>query len=293
MSDQDKDPQPTHYETLSLTTQTLASQDEATQTKTVKQAYRRALLTHHPDKKAQQQQTVGEAAATSSGAANAPDATTEDAAQGQHFTVDQITEAYNVLSDATQRKKYTTRLLRQQEQTTSSSSTKFSTSFTSSGAGSARNRRKKKSRSKAGEETVDLDDMSWSGRRRLYYRACGGCGKPRGFGLLEEEIEEEDEEGEYEMVLECSGCGKELRVVVPPLGEGEGTGDEEEGGMRARRGANLAGEMWDQWGGSFDIGNSRASEPPAPPPEKKKGGWGFKLGIGLSLGGGVSAGRSR
>lgn len=290
MSDQDKDPQPTHYEILSLTTQTLASQDEATQTRTVKQAYRRALLTHHPDKKAQQTGAAGDEDGNASAAA-------VEESQGQHFTVDQITEAYNVLSDAAQRKKYTARLVQQQQQ---QRSTKVSTNFSSSNSGTKGPRQQRRN---ASEETIDLDDMSWSGRRRLYYRGCGGCGKPRGFGLLEEEIEEEEEEEEmeeeFEMVLACSGCGKGLRVVVPPV-VGEGEGEEEVGGVRARpsRAADLAGEMWDSWGGSFDIGKGRPEEKPAPsspPPEKKKGGWGFKLGLGLglSLGGGASAGSSR
>ena len=48
--------EPSLYEVLSITPQSLQGQDPPAAAKAVKQAYRRALLKHHPDKHPQQQQ---------------------------------------------------------------------------------------------------------------------------------------------------------------------------------------------------------------------------------------------
>lgn len=251
MASTDPEHEPTHFEVLSISARSLDGLDPTDISETVKKAYRRALLKHHPDKQAQTSST--------------DNATASSATLAQHFTVDQITEAYNVLSDGQQRRKYT-RTLRQQTKATSSSST------------SANVPRRSKSKT-AQVETVDLDDMSWSGKRRLYYHACRACGKARGFTVREDEVEDEDED--FELRVGCSGCEKELKVIVPALvdetdSEGEGDGS----GLAAQQSQkqNLAPQQ---------SSNNNAA------PQKKSWGWGIRLGLGLGLSLGGGAGRSR
>ncbi|KAJ4406786.1 Diphthamide biosynthesis protein 4 [Gnomoniopsis sp. IMI 355080] len=256
MASTDPDRKPTHFEILSLSARSLDGHEPTEQSEIVKKAYRRALLKHHPDKQAQ-------TSAESADGGSSPTAGTHE----QHFTVDQITEAYNVLSDGQQRRKYT-RSLRAQSKATFSSST--STNI--------RGSRKSKT---AGVETVGLDDLAWSGKRRLYYHACQGCGKARGFTLREDDVEDDDED--YELLIECSGCEKELNVIVPALVDEPGS--EGEG-----QGYGLATQQ-----SQTQYQAPQRSNPNAQPQKKSKG-WGVRLGLGLGLslggGGSASAGRS-
>lgn len=248
------DREPTLYEILAISPRSLDGQDPASQNKIARQAYRRALLKHHPDRQAQK--------TDENSAASSDSSSTSTGNSSQHFTVDQITEAYTVLSDAKKRRQYT-RTLRSQKTTTS---------------GSASTRTKRTRRSRASEvDTVTLDDdMSWDGKRRLYYRACDGCGKARGFNLREDEIEDDSEE-DFEMVLECSGCEKSLNVFVPALADEDDTqdGGQQDSGLEAQRSQ------------TYSQAPQRSQADTESP--KKSRGWGFRLGLGLSLGGGVSA----
>lgn len=260
MSSTDADHEPTHFEILSISARSLDGQDPAEQNEIVKKAYRRALLKHHPDKQAQ---------------TSTEKDTSSTASQEQHYTVDQITEAYNVLSDKQRCQKYK-RTLRAQTKATFSTST------------STNRRTSRRSKPAVEVETVDLDDLSWSGKRRLYYHACQGCGKARGFTLREDDIDDEDEE--YELTIECSGCDKELRVIVPALTDESGSeGRGQEQGQAA--GAGLAAQQ--SYATPYQM-PQRSNTNPEPP--KKNRGWGIRLGLGLGLslggGGSASAGRS-
>lgn len=247
--------EPTLFEILAISPRSLDGQDQTSQAKIARQAYRRALLKHHPDRQAQKTDENAAATSDSSSASNGN--------SSQHFTVDQITEAYTVLSDAKKRREYT-RTLRAQTKTTSSSSAHIKT------------KRRQRSRS-SGVDTIVLDDdMSWDGKRRLYYRACDGCGKARGFSVREDEIEDDSEE-DFEMILECAGCEKSLRVLVPALAD-------EDGAQVAEQGGSGIGPQQPQ---ANDVASQRSQKEPESP--KKSRGWGFRLGLGLSLGGGVSA----
>lgn len=249
------DREPTLFEVLSISPRSLDGQDPTSQAKIARQAYRRALLKHHPDRQAQR---TDENAAASSDSSSA-----STGSSSQHFTVDQITEAYTVLSDAKKRREYT-RTLRSQTKATSSSAANTKTK-----------RRQRSSASEVG--TVDLDsDMKWDGKRRLYYRACDGCGEARGFSLREDEIEDDSEE-DFEMILECSGCEKSLNVFVPALA------DEDDTQVAGQWGPGLGAQQPQ----AHDTAPQRSHEDPEPP--KKSRGWGFRLGLGLSLGGGVNA----
>lgn len=256
MSSTDADHEPTHFEILSISARSLDGQDPTEQNEIVKKAYRRALLKHHPDKQAQ---TSAEKDASSS------------ASHEQHYTVDQITEAYNVLSDKQKRQKYT-RTLRAQTKATFSART------------STNRRASRNSKTAVEVETVDLDALSWSGKRRLYYHACQGCGKARGFTLREDDIDDDDEE--YELTIECSGCDKELTVIVPALTDESGSE-----GQGQAAGAGLAAQQ--SHTSQYQM-PQRSNTNPEPP--KKSRGWGIRLGLGLGLslggGGSASAGRS-
>lgn len=249
--------EPTLFEVLALSPRSLDGQDPASQAKIARQAYRRALLKHHPDRQAQK---TDESAAASSDSSSSGSATESSS---QHLTVDQITEAYTVLSDAKKRREYT-RTLRSQTKTTVS------------GGANINSKRRRKSKASGADTVVLDDDMSWDGKRRLYYHACDGCGKARGFGLREDEIND-DSEDETELVLQCVGCEKSLKVLVPALAEND------DGQWDGQGGSGLE-TMQPQTQNMATQQSNKDAEPP-----KKSRGWGFRLGLGLSLGGGVSA----
>ncbi|KAH8746222.1 hypothetical protein F5883DRAFT_585725 [Diaporthe sp. PMI_573] len=256
MAPEKPDREPTLFEVLSISPRSLDGQDPASQAKIARQAYRRALLKHHPDRQAQRTDENAAAASDSSSASNTD--------SSQHFTVDQITEAYTVLSDAKKRREYT-RTIRPQTRTT-----------VSSGANTNTKRRRKSKAS--GTDMVVLDeDMSWDGKRRLYYHACDGCGKTRGFGLREDEIDDDSEE-DSELILECVGCEKSLKVLVPALADEDGAQWDEQG--------TSSGPQTQQ-PQTYDMAPQTGSRDAEPP--KKSRGWGFRLGLGLSLGGGARA----
>lgn len=261
MAPEKPDREPTLFEVLSISPRSLDGQDPASQAKIARQAYRRALLKHHPDRQAQNTTDENAAAASDSSSSSASN---KSSSSQQHFTVDQITEAYTVLSDAKKRREYT-RTLRSQTRTT-----------VSSGA-YANTRRRRKSRASSGTDVLVLDDdMSWDGKRKLYYHACEGCGKARGFGLKEDEIHDDSEE-DLELTLQCVGCEKSLKVLVPALDDRQ-WGEQGNFGMQTQQQAQ-----------TYNMAPQPQTSKKDEETPKKSRGWGFRLGLGLSLGGGASA----
>ncbi|KAK4193349.1 Diphthamide biosynthesis protein 4 [Podospora australis] len=85
--------EPTHYEILSLTPSSISSLSTKEETQSlIKRAYRRALLSHHPDK-------TGTISTT----------------KGQKYTIDQISLAYATLSSPALRENYDKALLLQRQ----------------------------------------------------------------------------------------------------------------------------------------------------------------------------------
>ncbi|KAK6841869.1 hypothetical protein PG990_006137 [Apiospora arundinis] len=283
---QPKKKEPTLFEILALSPQSLQGQDPPTATKSVKQAYRRALLKYHPDKNPQ-------AAAGNDSTGGAKAAPQQQTAL---YTVDQITHAYTVLSDTKQRREYTRNL---QTRTTTSSATYTATSSSSAKTASSSSRNNTRSQSqdqhhefKTGVETVDLDDLSWDGKRGMYYRSCR-CGLKRGFRFKEDDLEESGEDGE--LLVECSGCSLSLKVLFEEVTDDE---DEEEDDAprptapppqqrqsKGTRDVNRANSTTSNMQRTVSQGSG----------EGQSGRWNWKFSIGISLGGGLglSAGTGR
>ncbi|KAI9874002.1 MAG: hypothetical protein M1830_010306 [Pleopsidium flavum] len=140
----------------------------------IKQAYRRALLQHHPDRSNDVKPPCTSRLPSSVGAKN--------------LTVDDILLAYKVLSDSRARKEYDCGLRLKQQ----SPQTKFASVSPQTGL-----------------ETVDLDEFDFDDTHEFWYHGCR-CGDEMGFVVREEDL---DGEGELqEVVTGCNGCSLWLRV---------------------------------------------------------------------------------
>ncbi|KAJ9645064.1 Diphthamide biosynthesis protein 4 [Coniosporium apollinis] len=166
---------PNHYHTLGLPS-TPSGQHSTAQD--VKLAYRRALLSHHPDK----------ATGLPTPAPSPRQSPSEHAAARP--TVDQITLAYKVLSDSTLRREYDRELSLSQH-----------TPSHKGGGGL--------DEAAIGLEPVDLDDLEYDDDKGIWYRSCR-CGQARGFTVTEVELEKEEKTGL--VVVGCRGCSLSLMV---------------------------------------------------------------------------------
>ena len=164
---------PNYYEILSLSIPPAAA---ALEPEKVRAAYRRALLAHHPDK------------TTSKPAKQA----------GATVSVDDITLAYQTLSDLQKKTEYD-RSLRL-------------------GSGGVPTKQASAAERHAGLEVVDLDDMTFDKNKSAWSRSCR-CGNEKGFMLKEEDLEmalgSPDAgliKGHGDIVVECTGCTLSLKV---------------------------------------------------------------------------------
>ena len=148
----------------------------------IKQAYRRALLRHHPDKADQSKE---------SREVPKHDTFTPGVEYKAKFTVDQITTAFRTLSDPTARTQYDREVSLQQRDASAHSGPLPQKYF-------------------SGFDTVDLDDLSFDETSGCWYRSCR-CGQERGFVVTETELEEDAQQGE--LVTGCRGCSLWLKVV--------------------------------------------------------------------------------
>ncbi|KAL6868405.1 CSL zinc finger domain-containing protein [Trichoderma novae-zelandiae] len=171
-------PSPSHYDVLGLTPSILNSQHDPSTL--IKQAYRRALLRHHPDK--------------ASAAASIPSSSKTKPSIAQLYTIDQITQAFTILSSPHQRSTYdaTLRLARANGEATQ---TRFQT----------------------GIENVDLDDLQFDEAEERWYRSCR-CGNERGYSFHEEDLEGVEHEGV--LMVGCHDCSLWLKVHFAVVEEG-------------------------------------------------------------------------
>ncbi|KAL9095623.1 MAG: hypothetical protein Q9165_002055 [Trypethelium subeluteriae] len=161
-----------HYTSLGLS----ASEHTQYDAQSIKLAYRKALLLHHPDKTSQ-----------------TPPHNSSDFSPPKTSvpTIDDISFAYQVLSNPRTRTEYDRQLLLQSRTTT----------------------RRKEDDAEAfhsGLDTVDLDDLAYDEEEGVWTRECR-CGQERGFVVTEVELEREVESGE--VCVGCRGCSLWLRVV--------------------------------------------------------------------------------
>jgi curved DNA-binding protein CbpA len=167
---------PSHYEILGLP-ETIRNESNIP-AQTLRGAYRRALLQNHPDKS----QLSPSLTLTSEASA---------------YSIDQISEAFNVLSDARSRAKYDKELKLQ-----------------NGGANAAGEKGRQAFRT--GVETVDLDDLDFDEAQEEWYRSCR-CGDERGFLIKEADLEEAADDGELN--VGCKGCSLWLKVLFEVVEE--------------------------------------------------------------------------
>ncbi|KAG4413685.1 hypothetical protein IFR04_013189 [Cadophora malorum] len=166
---------PTYYEILGLPQ---ALHDEPNlPAQTLRVAYRRALLQNHPDK------------SSSNHALNS---------KATIYSIDQISEAFNTLSNPKSRTKYDQELKLQ-------SATKQHGGVTGEQV------------FRTGIETVDLDDLEIDEAQSIWYRSCR-CGDERGFLIKEADLEEAAEDGEIS--VGCKGCSLWLKVLFGVMEDG-------------------------------------------------------------------------
>lgn len=163
---------PTLYEILGLPVP--STELEGISNQIIKSAYRRSLLLHHPDKAPAAHRGPPE---------RCPSQIRET------YSIDQITEAYNVLSIPKKRAQYDLELKLR---------------------GSTGRQDQQKQPFKTGIETKDLDDLEYKELENAWYMNCR-CGDERGFLIKEEDLEEVADEGE--LGVGCRGCSLWLKVL--------------------------------------------------------------------------------
>ncbi|KAI1435321.1 hypothetical protein GGR50DRAFT_336979 [Xylaria sp. CBS 124048] len=286
--------EPTLYEILSLTSKQFEGQTPSTQQKIFKQAYHKALLTHHPDKRPQDlpvtsQSTHPQTASPSS--PSSPPKNTQTKSSGAKsspsasrsqptYTIDQIQHAYSVLSDARQRREYDRQLLFARSSSVSTTSQKHSAS----------------TRFHTGIETVDLDDLDYDERTGVYYGPCR-CGNDRGFQFTEAQLEEHEDD--LVLTVQCLDCSLWMRVLFNAAEESGDDDDDQK--QQQQRKQSPSPPAYTTSPAPPDVNDSVAvSSNPSPDPTVQHTNassngaakaWTFNLGFnwGFSLSGGVSA----
>ena len=159
-----------HYKVLSLPK--VSESGHVPTLEVIKRAYHRALLIYHPDK-------------SHPATLSRP-----------KYTIDQITQAYQVLSDPVSRSSF-------------DQSLRLNPKFSSLARGATV--------SILTGETVDLDDLIYDDEQKLWYRACR-CGQERGFVVTEDDLEKQKAEGEA--LVGCLGCSLWTKILFTAQDEG-------------------------------------------------------------------------
>jgi curved DNA-binding protein CbpA len=165
----------TYYEILDLSPDVIDSRSpQEPVLSVIKRAYHRALLTYHPDK------ITSAAAKTNNISTGSP-----------LLTIDQISNAFAVLSDPARRAEYD-KALRLAAASNGTQQVLAAAQF------------------QTGIENVDLDDLEFEDTRGgLWFRKCR-CGNPRGYSFGEVDLDDAAQYGE--LMIGCADCSLWLRV---------------------------------------------------------------------------------
>jgi len=185
------------------------SSTKAQSTANLRRGYKIALLAAHPDK--QNSATTDTEKKMTRG---------EKGGEGGGYTVDDVKEAYTILTDPKSRADYDNWLLQNRDMLGSSRSS-HSASLPSSDfilglelvdlsdfnvvdpvVDSAKESNIR--RGEEEEEEIEEEQMQWT-------RPCR-CGAEAGFRILEQELEEAEKRGEMEVLVGCQGCSLWVRV---------------------------------------------------------------------------------
>ena len=152
-----------------------SSRPNVLSTQEVKTAYHRALLTYHPDK-----------AKNNTSLMMKPPGAEHD--EPQH-SIDEISEAYAILSDSRKRAAYDQeRALQLPESSGEPNKKPFHN----------------------GVETYDLEDLTFDEAETVWYRGCR-CGNEQGYVVTDTELEKESSNGE--IYIGCKGCSLWVKVL--------------------------------------------------------------------------------
>ncbi|KAK5049552.1 hypothetical protein LTR84_004481 [Exophiala bonariae] len=152
----------------------------------LKRAYRRALLVHHPDKIPNTVESVDK-----SNGNNKPQAPSLST-QPPNYSIDEITTAYKVLSNANKRAAYDEALRRNETDQRGQSGTHI------------------------GVEVFDLEDMAYDDDKEIWSRSCR-CGDERGYMVAVDDLEKESQHGE--IFVGCLGCSLFIKVMFAVEGD--------------------------------------------------------------------------
>lgn len=178
MSGGAQESQPTYYQLLQI-----PRNNQPINPESLKVAYRRALLIHHPDKKCSSRQT-----------------STSPAKQLDYaYSVDQITNAYKTLSCAATRAEYDKRL---QDDSKRLNSKSHDTHH-------------------AGIETFDLEELKYNEETNTWSRRCR-CGEETGYDLTESDLEKETQHGEVYIACKGCSLSIRVLFEAAPLGGNAG-----------------------------------------------------------------------
>ncbi|KAI1814369.1 hypothetical protein GGS20DRAFT_414433 [Poronia punctata] len=202
--------EPTLYEILSLSPKHLEGQAPSAQQKSIKHAYHKALLKYHPDKNPGNSPPSSPSPSQSQSQTNSSPSPSKSKSKSKSksnptpvkkpssqitYTIDQIQQAYTVLSDSKQRREYDRHLLLT-AQSHSSHSLHTQASEAQFHA--------------VGVETVDLDDLAFDERTGVYHAPCR-CGNERAYQFTDAELEEYEDD--LVLMVQCLDCSLWLRVL--------------------------------------------------------------------------------
>lgn len=187
----------------------------------IKAAYRRALLTHHPDKAGGALNgIVGDTDAGStcsssgSGSGSARKGSARARAPAPAFSVDDITLAYKTLSSPAGRAAHD-RTLRLSNNNNNNNNNYNGDAKGGGDDDDAETRAGEQAQFRLGLEVWDLDELAWDEAQGVWWRGCR-CGEERAFvvreGDLERALESVSGAGAGEVLVGCCGCSLWVRV---------------------------------------------------------------------------------